>query len=292
MREEVTNVDRRIAAIASAQYGNVTRPQLRAARISSSAIGRRIDKGVLIQQYPGVYRVGHTAPSTESTYMAAVLAAGGNVLLARRAAGHLMRLLNGAAPRPELIAKTQKRVKGVKVRQTFDPRDATKWRGIPITTVARTLVDLAACLPEYELGRAWHQARVLHRTEPEDVEAVLKRRPNSKGAATLRAILRGKPISLSRLERAFLKLLKEHKLELPETNRVYGGRYVDCRWPEQKLTVEVDSYRYRSSRHAREQDRQRERQARARGDDFRRYTRDEVFGHPQPLLSELQPIIG
>lgn len=77
----------------------------------------------------------------------------------------------------------KRRIKDLDARQDscLDRRDATVWNGIPCTTVARTLVDLAACLPEYELGRA-HQARVLDRTEPEDVEAVLARRPNSKGA--------------------------------------------------------------------------------------------------------------
>jgi very-short-patch-repair endonuclease len=104
--------------------------------------------------------------------------------------------------------------------------------------------------------------------------------------------MRGKPISLSRLESAFIKLCKHHNLALPQTNTSIGGRFVDCRWPEHKLTVELDSYRYHSSRHAWEQDRQRERQARARGDDFRRYTADDVFEDPGPLLKELSPIVG
>ena len=260
----------------------------------SSAITRWIDKGLLIAEYAGVYRFGHAAPSTEATYLAAVLAAGDGAALARRAAGHLMRLLRGAPPPPEVIARHERRIKGVKVKRCrgLDPRDTTTWLGIPCTTVARTLVDLAAVLPEYELGRAWHQARVLYRTEPEDVEAVLKRRPNSKGAKALRAILRGKAISLSRLERAFIRLCEQHDLVLPQTNTNIGGRFVDCRWPEHKLTVELDSYRYHSSRHAWEQDRKRERQARARGDDFRRYTADDVFEGPKALLKELSPILG
>ena len=280
--------------MASAQKGAITREQLLGAGWSSSAIGRWIDKRLLTMEHPGVYRFGHAAPSTEATYMAAALAAGDGALLARLAAGHLMRLLRGAPPPPELVAPTRKRIKGLNVayERKLDRRDGTRWRGIPTTTVARTLVDLAACLPEYELGRAWHQARVLYRTEPEDVEAVLERRPNSKGAKQLRAILRGKPISLSKLERGFLKLCKDNDLELPETNTIHGGRYVDCRWPKHKLTVELDSYRYHSSRHAWEQDRKRERQARARRDDYRRYTWDDVFVDPRPLLSELRPIIG
>lgn len=283
-----------MARRASGQKGLITRQQLIGAGMSSSAIGRWVDKGLLIPEYPGVYRVGHAAPSTEASYLAAVLAAGDGAFLARRAAGHLMRLLRGAPPPPELIARNERLIKGVKVKRNrgLDPRDVTIFNGIPCTTVARTLVDLAACLPEYELGRAWHQARVLYRSEPEDVEAVLARRPNSKGAKELRAILRGKPIALSRLEHAFLELCKQHDLALPRTNTIVGGRYVDCRWPQHKLTVELDSYRYHSSRHAWEQDRKRERQARARGDDFRRYSSGDVFDDPRALLSELRPVIG
>lgn len=294
MREENAAADRLIAAIATGQHGNVTREQLLEAGLSGSAIGRRAAKGLLIPQHRGVYRVGHSAPSVEARYMAAVLAAGDGAALSGRAAGHLMKLLRGAPPAPEVLASTKRRIKGVTVRSEarIDPRDVTRWNGIPTTAVARTLVDLAATLPEYELGRAWHQARVLYGTTPEDVEAVLARRPNSKGTRELRAILRGAPISLSRLERAFIRLCKQHDLALPKTNTNVGGRFVDCRWPEHKLTVELDSYRYHSSRHAWEQDRKRERQARARGDDFRRYTWDDVFKDPAALLKELSSIVG
>jgi hypothetical protein len=68
------------------------------------------------------------------------------------------------------------------------------------------------------------------------------------------------------------------------------GRGVDCRWPERRLTVELDSYTYHSSRHAWEQDRAREREARARGDEFRRYTTADV-NHPRLLLQELRDLL-
>jgi hypothetical protein len=78
---------------------------------------------------------------------------------------------------------------------------------------------------------------------------------------------------------------------LPETNRPAGGRRVDCRWPEHHLTVELDSYRYHGSRHAWEQDRQRERDARARGDEFRRYTWFDVHEQPGPMLDDLSRLL-
>ncbi len=67
---------------------------------------------------------------------------------------------------------------------------------------------------------------------------------------------------------------------------------MDCRWAEHRLTVELDSYRYHRSRHAWEQDLQREREARARGDEFRRYTWGDVFESPAPMLSELHELLA
>ena len=145
------------------------------------------------------------------------------------------------------------------------------WRGIPVTSVPRTLVDLAAVLDEDDLARAFHEAGIRHHTTPERVEAALRRRPNSTGAAAL---------------------LTEHGLELPETNRQAGGRRVDARWPERALTVELDSYRYHRSRHAWEQDRARAREAHARGDEFRRYTYGDVLEDVEPMLAELRALVS
>jgi very-short-patch-repair endonuclease len=81
-------------------------------------------------------------------------------------------------------------------------------------------------------------------------------------------------------------------LPLPRTNRKAGAHYVDCRWPEHKLTVELDSYRYHHTRHAWEQDRRRDREARQRGDAIRRYTWTDVFEEPEPMLAELRELLG
>jgi very-short-patch-repair endonuclease len=133
---------------------------------------------------------------------------------------------------------------------------------------------------------------VRHGTTPAEVEAVLARRPNSKGAAELRRILRGDVrVTLSVLEARFLERLRDEGLALPQTNRLAGGRRVDCRWPEQRLTVELDGYRYHGSRHAWEQDRRREREARARGDEFRRFTYGDVVEHPRLMLAELRALL-
>jgi hypothetical protein len=293
MRPQVTTVEQMLARIADSQHGVVTRAQILDIGVTPPGIQRRIRKGLLIPVHRGVYRVGHQAPSTLPTYLSAVLASGKGAVLSGRAAAHLLGLHKGTAPAPEVTAPTKHRMPGIKTRRSkLDPRETTTFRKIPVTTVPRTLVDLAAILTPPDLARACHEAGVLHRTTPAQVEAVLARRPHTRGATNLRAVLRGEErITLSKLERRFLELLRENGLPLPQTNRLAGARRVDCRWPEQRLTVELDSYRYHQSRHAWEQDRRREREARARGDEFRRYTYGDVFEHPGLMLHELRGLL-
>jgi hypothetical protein len=163
---------------------------------------------------------------------------------------------------------------------------------VPVTSVPRTLVEIAAKVDEETLARACHEAGVRYQTTPADVDRQLAKRPNIAGAGTLRAVLHGDVrVTLSKLESSFLARLRAAKLPLPVTNRPAGLRRVDCRWPGLRLTVELDSYRYHSSRWAWEQDRRREREARARGDDFRRYTWADVGESPELMLRELRPLL-
>jgi hypothetical protein len=295
MRRETRTVEQRIALIAGAANGIATRVEMLVAGISGSAIDRRVRKGLLIPQYPGVYRVGHCAPSLEAMYMAAVRACGEGAFLSGRAAGYLHELLRGSAAPPEVTAPTERHVKGLRTRRakSVHPRDVTTVRGIPVTTVPRTLADLAARLSLDELARACHEAGVRHRTTPRHVDAVLARRPTTPGAAKLRLVMRGDAhVTLSELERAFIRLIRRAGLPLPIMNRVAGGRRVDCRWPDYGLTVELDSYQFHNSRYAWEQDRRREREARARRDEYRRYTWHDVVETPRPTEADLRGLLS
>jgi very-short-patch-repair endonuclease len=284
-----------VAWIAGRAHGVVTREELMDAGLTRRQIAHRLRTGALLIEFPGVYRAGHRAPSTEARYMAAVKACGKGAVLSGLAAAHLFGLLKGAAPPPEVTAPTERRVKGIKThrRRKMNPRDTTTSRRIPITTVPRTLVDLSSLLSLDDLARAVHEAAIRHRTTPVLVEQALARTPRVRGAANLRRVLRGDAhVTLSALERRFLELLREQDLPLPQTNKEAGAHYVDCRWPDHKLTVELDSYRYHHTRHAWEQDRRRDRDARARGDAIRRYTWTDVFEDPEPMLAELRELLG
>lgn len=128
---------------------------------------------------------------------------------------------------PEIHTATQRHILGVVTHRVRRAElDATRWRGIPVTTVPRILVDLAAVLPEDQLARAVHEAEVRHHTTPNQVDAVLVRRHNWPGARKLRRVIWGEvPVSLSRLESRFLERLRDAGLPLPETNgpRAEGG---------------------------------------------------------------------
>jgi very-short-patch-repair endonuclease len=294
VRHQETTVERKLARIAGAAHGVVTHTELVRAGVTPGEIRQRLSTGALLREHRGVYRVGHRAPSVEARYLAAVRAAGKRAVLSGRAAAHLLALVKGAAPRPEVTTPTKRRISGVITHRSrgLVPADVTTWKGIPVTSAPRTLVDLAARLSVAELARACHEAGIRHETTPAAVEAVLARRPNSTGASKLREILRGDArITLSKLEARFLARLREAGLALPETNRAVGGRRIDCRWPEQRLTVELDGYRYHRSRHSWEHDRRREREAHGRGDDFRRYTYADVFERPQLMLAELRRLL-
>jgi hypothetical protein len=280
---KVRTVEQKVAVMARRAHGVVTRAELLEAGVSRHEIAHRLRTGSLIAVFRGVYRVGHRAPSLEARYMAAVKAAGEGALLSGLAAAHLFGLIKGTAPPPEVSAPTERRVKGVKVRRVrqLGNRDRTVWRGIPVTTVPATLVRISSLLSFDELAKAAHEATVRYR-----ITAVERAPPR------LQAILEGDaPILLSRLERGFRALLREDGLSLPITNRPAGAHYVDCRWPQHRLTVELDSYRFHSSRHAWETDRRREREAYARGDQFRRYTWRDVFEEPTAMRTELRALL-
>src|SRR4051812_14850860 len=222
MTPKSSTVETVIATIASSQHGVVTRAQLLSAGLTTHEIRHRVDAGALLREHWGVYRVGHRAPSVEARYLAAVLACGEDAWLSGRAAAHLFGLLNGRAPKAEVTAPRQRCVPGVRVRRAqLDRADRAIHRGIPVTAVPRTLIDLAADLSLDGLARACHEAGVRYRMTPAHLAAALARRPrNTPGAPKLRRIVDGDArITLSPLERRFLELLAEQGLPLPRTNR-------------------------------------------------------------------------
>ncbi|MFL5843813.1 MAG: type IV toxin-antitoxin system AbiEi family antitoxin domain-containing protein [Solirubrobacteraceae bacterium] len=279
--------------MAGGQHGVITYEQLLRAGLSHQAVRTRVGRGQLHRVYRGVYRVGHCAPSVQATYLAAVLACGPRAFLGGPAAAHAYGLRRDAPPRPEVVAPVVHHHPGVVTRRRALHRlDTTEHRAIPILTIPALLVDLAGVLSLEDLAAITHEADVRFNVRGDAIEAAMPRRPTARGIASLRAIARGDhALLLSRLERRFRRLLRDARLPLPVTNRREGAHYVDCRCPDRRLTVELDSYRWHNSRHAWEADHERRRAARARGDQFRAYTWRDVTEQPGPMLAELRELL-
>lgn len=272
----------------------MTVEQLLTAGHTREAIKVRVRNSRLHRVHRGIFRVGHVAPSIEADYLAAVLACGPGALLAGLAAAHVYGLVWDSSPVPDVVAPVTRRHPGVSTRRrVVDPLDATRYRRVPILTIPALLVDLAATLPLDALAGATHEADVKHHVRPEAIMAAAARRPQVKGIATLRMVAQGDhALLLSKMEREFRALLRAAGLPLPVTNRREGAHYVDCRWPGRRLTVELDSYRFHRTRKAWEDDHERRRAARARGDAFRNYTWRDVHEAPAAMLSELGELLA
>lgn len=282
---------RAAAAIARRQHGTITFAQLRGVRLSATTIGRWADHGLLHREFRGVYRLGHAAPSLLARYAAAVLACGDGAVLSGLAAARLLEILRRRHPAPpEVTVTANRRVEGIICRRAraLEPQDVMRVKGIPCTTPARTLADLAGVLSLDALARTHHEAEVRWDLRPEHVLDVLARRSTTPGAADLHSVVIGDtPAILSRMEGAFVRLVRSQGFPKPVVNRPAGGHYVDCRWPEHRFIAELDSFRYHRTRTAWEADRQRDRDAAARGDELKRFTWHDIFVDQRHLLATL-----
>ena len=157
MRGQLDNVHRVVAALAAETHGVVSRRRLLAAKVPAKQIDRLVASGALIGVHRGVYRVGHAAPSREATYMAAVLACGRGALLGGAASCHLLSLIDGVPPPPEVWAPGLHVVPGVRARRS-KRMDRWLWLGIPTVSPVQALIDVADVFPVDALARACHQA--------------------------------------------------------------------------------------------------------------------------------------
>ena len=161
-----------------------------------------------------------------------------------------------------------------------------------MTTVAETIVDLAAELTADELARAFHQAGIRHHTTPAQVEAVLARRPQAAGRAPCAGSSTATSTSPSAHSRnASSPCCAPTACRSPRPTSPPAAAASTAAGPAHRLTVELDGYRYHRSRHAWENDRHRERQAHARGDHHRRYTYNDVLEDPALMLAELARLL-
>jgi hypothetical protein len=296
------SVDAAIAELAERQHGVVARRQLLALGLGRGAIGRRLQAKRLHLIHRGVYAVGHRRLSRMGWWMAAVLACGPDAVLSHRSAAVLWGILEGSPASVEVSAPRQLAGRaGVRAHMASIADDERAVEaGIPVTTVARTLLDLAAILRLHELNRALERAEALRLSDPTPLVALMARHRGHRGVAKLRATLEQGPlrpvVTRSELERRFLTFVERAGLPLPRTNLWLdiGGDWieVDCVWPEHGVIVELDSRAYHRTGAAFERDRKRDRRLQAAGWRPVRITDRALREEPDAVVGDLRLLLS
>jgi hypothetical protein len=256
----------------------VSAAQLLELGLQRTAIQVRVRNGRLHPVHRGVYAVGHGALTLQGRFMAAVLACGPSAVLGyRSASAHWtfmawedVYLVEVIIPRSAPLNRP-----GLRIHRTrsLDPRDVIRHHGIPITTPARTLLDLADVLPDKALRRAVRQAQALHLTNVRQIADVLTRAAGRRGAQRLAALIADGPApTRSELEDLMLAVIERRGLHRPQINERLGRVYPDLRWPEQRLTVECDGAQWHDGKLAREDDGERQARLEAGGERVLRVT--------------------
>jgi very-short-patch-repair endonuclease len=230
-----------------------------------------VEAGWLVRLHVGVYAVGHTALTDKSHLIAAVYACGEEALASHGSAGVLWGLLR-APQRIEVTApRGCKRKKGMTVHRSrlIDDEDRALIDNVAVTSLARTLVDLADVLPERRLADVVHESEMKRLFDLRAVERVLERLPGRKGRHKLRRVLSAyrdvQPFTRSRAERLVLEMCEDHGLPAPRTNTWVGSQEVDFYWPEAGLVLEFDGRAVHRTTRAFYEDRRRDRALAARG---------------------------
>ncbi len=288
-----------IARLAERQHGVVSLAQLLLLGLSRSAVAKRAREGRLTRIHRGVYAVGHGRLMIRGYWMAAVLAYGPGAVLSHRSAAALHGIRPDNRPKTDVtIPRRSARPRpGIEVHAstTLESADITTIDGIPCTTLARTLLDLADDVDRTGVERAVSQADVLGIFDLSAVEEVLSRASGRHGAGVLRSVLAeydGPTLTDKELEARFLALCRAASLPKPEVNAWItlddGVAYkIDFLWRAERLAVETDGWASHRTRQAFENDRRRDRRLRLAGWDVVRFTWRDVEREPGEVTAEL-----
>ncbi len=257
---------RRIAALAARQHGVVSIAQLLALGLSHKAVWDWVQAGHLHRLYRGVYAVGHRRLTPHGRWMAAVLACGPGAALSHRAALALWQLRSHSSGPIDVTVAARGRTgfAGIRVHcaRTFDPTDRAIIDAIPVTTVARALLDYAETASASDLRHAVEAAERRELLDARQVADVLARSPGRHGVKALRAAITAHtgeaPWTRSELERRVLTLVRAAGLPEPQCNVFLYGELVDFYWPQFRLVLEADSWGFHRTRAQFEKDRRRD----------------------------------
>ena len=286
-----------VARRAADAWGVLSLDELFACGLSRGAISDRVLNGRLHPVHRGVYAVGHANLPLEGRFLAAVKASGPTAVLSHMSAAALWGFMTWDDRYPEVtvVGAWSGRHPRLRIHRTarLDLDDSARHHGIPVTSPARTLLDLAARLDHRPLRSATRRAQSLYRVNVRQLVDVLARHRRRRGCAALaRIVATGPAPTRSELEDATLDLMLRGRLAHPDVNVALwlGGRRVvpDFRWPQQRLVVEADGAAWHDNQLAREDDAERQALLEADGERVLRVTWDQVIARPGQTLSRIR----
>ena len=290
-----TEVERQIRGLSLRRHA-FSRAQLLELGMGAEAIKYRLRRGSLVRLHDGVYAVGGTPATQERRWAAAVLACGEGAVLSHLSAAALWRLRDAdpAVIDTSLASRRMRSREGIRAHRPMrlDKKDTATHRGIPVTTVPRTLIDLAEVLGTRTLERTLDEAEYLGLLDRGALASALERNGTRTGTARLRAVLArhepGTTRTRSPLEEAFLLLTRRAGLPQPEVNARLGPFTIDFLWRKERLAVETDGRRSHERDRQRERDSTRDAWLAAHGYRPLRFTWAQVTQRPEEVVAALE----
>jgi very-short-patch-repair endonuclease len=291
-----TRSDRRVAELAADAWGVLSLDELRACGLTRDGVMVRVRNGWLHRLHRGVYAVGHPNVPLKGLFLAAIKACGPTAVLSHFSAAVLYALLRWDDRYPEVTVPgtTTKAHRGICVHRSsmLDSRDITRHYGIPVTTPARTLIDVAASLEYPALRRTVRQAQNRLTNVPQILNALDRLGPR-RGTANLTKILATGPApTRSELEDTVLDLMLAGGFQHPDVNRpltINGRRVIpDFRWPTQRLVIEADGAEWHDNPIAREDDAERQAILEAHGERVIRVTWQQAITRRAETLERIR----
>lgn len=267
--------------------------------IDRFAIGRRVRNGRLLRSHPGVYIVGHAAATELGDETAALLACGPMAMLSHHSAATIWGVRPGIARPIHIVVPEQdfgtRGLEGVVVHRStiLRPRDIQTHEDLPVTSPARTMLDIAATLPEKDLGYILEEGLRRKLLKEADVYELLTRAGGHPGRQTLTSLMthRTGNFTESVAQRQLLELIHKAQLPTPETEVPLLDYRADLFWRDLNLVVEVDGHDFHSTRAAIERGHRRDARLRTAGYTVIRFTASQIEYEPLAVIAQLAQII-
>jgi very-short-patch-repair endonuclease len=287
-----------VARVAARQRTLVTTEQLTACGMKKNAVAHRVKSGWFHPVFHTVYSVGCGELPPLALELAALLACGKGSFISHRSAAFVWGLVKVAPPQVEVsvVGGGCRSRDGLRVHriQAIDRRELRKHEGLWISSPARAVLEVAGDASPNEIADLVDAGVAGRQFKPAELNALLRRHRGRRGVARLAGVLgdeSAQAITRSRAEKAFLKLIRESGLPMPDVNQPLGRYVPDFMWREQRLIVEIDSYGFHGGPGGFQNDHDKDLFYRGANFDVLRFTRHHVvYQSPMVLVRVVQAL--